>query len=312
MTNSRTRTTASAEGPSSIEALRYQELSQQYQCCDYLVAAGPGGSVVTEDIRTEMLEWVSKSTSYMKMHEDIPLLTATLLDRFSQTKQGAVILQCVPDYRLATMGCLYLTSKVHEPSVAISSKVMSAFSQGMFTPAQVEDMELVILTALCWRTNPPTALAFVREFLLLLPSSVSALTKEQTYDLSHQQLQRCMLDYQVFALREASTIAFFVVQYALSSLGMDSITLGHVAAIFSYSTHTDYYSQPENERVMQTFLLGNEEGPSNQQQPNRRRSKKGRRSSLSSTSSSSRKSWTRLRSFASDDSPRGVFLERSR
>ena len=218
-------------GPSSIEVLRCQELSRNYQSRDYLVAGG----AVTEALRAEMLEWVCKSSSYMKMSEDIPSYTATLLDRFLQTEQGCTILQSVSQFRLATMGCLYLTAKVHDPCVVISSKVMSAFSQGMFSAEQVEEMELQILKGLNWYTNPPQALAFVREFLLLLPSSVSAATKEQAFDLCQIQIQRCMLDYEVFALTEASTIAFFAIQNALASLGMDSITLGHVAAIFSYT-----------------------------------------------------------------------------
>jgi Cyclin, N-terminal domain len=288
-------------GCSSVEVLRYQELSHHYQCRDYLA----GGCVVTEALRAEMLHWVLKSSSYMKMSQEIPVLTATLLDRFLQTKRAAEILESVPDFRLATMGCLYLTAKVHEPYVSISANVMSAFSQGMFSAQQVEEMECVILHALDWHTNPPTTMMFVREFLQLLPSSVSASMKEQALDHCHTQMQRCMLNYRVFALREASTIAFFAVQNALACLGMDSITLGHVAAIFSYSTHTDFFANPEDERVVQAFLLDG-------------RSKKGRRPSNSSPTSSnssspsSRKSWSSRRSLSLDASPRGVVLGRSR
>ena len=300
-------------GPSSIEVLRRQELSRNYRCSDYLAAGG----AVTESIRAEMLDWVCKSTSYMKMNEDIPSYTATLLDRFLQTQQGSTVLECVPEFRLATMGCLYLTAKIHDPCVVISPKVMSAFSQGMFTAEEVEDMEVTILTAMEWYTNPPTALAFVREFLLLLPSSVSASTKEQACELCQAQIQRCMLDYKVFALKEASTIAFFAVQNALATLGMDSITLGHVAAIFSYSTHTDFLSQPENEELVLTSLSGGNDSLAQPQQQlskkTRRRSTKGRRLSNSSSSSTSsrRSSWSR-RSMSLDESPCGVVLERSR
>lgn len=286
-------------GCSSLEVLRYQELSRHYQCCDYLAA----GCVVTEDLRAEMLEWVVKSTSYMKMSEDIPMLTATLLDRFLQTKRGSKILDSVADFRLATMGCLYLTAKLHEPYVSISASVMSAFSHGMFSAEQVEEMELIILSALEWHSNPPTAMMFVREFLQVLPSSVSATMREQAYDYCHTQIQRCMLSYQVFALREASTIAFFAVQNALASLGMDSITLGHVAAIFSYSSHTDFFANPENEEIIQAYLLGRNTHAKGQ-------SKRGRRATVAS-SSSKRRSRTQRRSLSFEGSPRGVVLGRA-
>jgi Cyclin, N-terminal domain len=246
------------EGPSTVEVLRKQEMSIYYQCHDYLASTSSQPLGVTAAIRAEMLEWVCKVTAFLKLTtsgDDIAVLTATLMDRFLRTPEGADILTCVPAFRCATMACFYLVAKVHaDHCYVVSADVMSAMSRGQFSAQEVADMEMLILTSMKWHTNPPTVLTFVSEFLNLLPSSVTACTKEQTYQLCQAQIQRSILDYQLFALTEASTIAFFTVQNALRMLGMDEILLEHVCAIFSYATHTDYSSRCS--KHFQAALLG--------------------------------------------------------
>jgi Cyclin, N-terminal domain len=252
----------SCEGPSTVEVLRKQEMSSYYQCHDYLASCSNQQGGVTAAIRAEMLEWACKVTDFLKFTasgDDIAVLTATLLDRFLQTPQGTDILTNVPSFRCATMGCFYLVAKVHadHSCYTVSADVMAAMSRGQFSAQQVEDMEMLILTSMKWHINPPTALTFVTEFLHLLPPSVSESTREQTYQLCQAQIQRSILDYQVFALTEASSIAFFAVHNALRSLGMDEILLEHVCAIFSYATHTSYSSRRCGEHFQAALLTEN-------------------------------------------------------
>ncbi|CAB9520263.1 Catalyzes the transfer of endogenously produced octanoic acid from octanoyl-acyl-carrier-protein onto the lipoyl domains of lipoate-dependent enzymes. Lipoyl-ACP can also act as a substrate although octanoyl-ACP is likely to be the physiological subs [Seminavis robusta] len=306
------------EGPSTVEVLRKQEMSACYQCRDYLEAADSKAESVTEATRAEMLEWVCKVSSFLKLNDDIAITTATLLDRFSQTPQGNTILSSVPSYRLATMACFYLTTKVHAHEAhddlcpcTVSAETMSAFSHGLFSAQQVEEMELCILQSMGWRTNPPTALTFVREFLLLLPCSVSSKMKDHAYQLCQAQIQGCMLDYDLFALTEASTIAFFAVQNALRTLGMDEILLKHIAAIFSYATHTDYTSRCSEQIQAALVVVRDKPSPTSPPFLKKRRQQR-RRSSASSTSTSSSSSsrrrhrWSARRMDSLDVSPRAV------
>lgn len=311
------RSNADMEGPSSIEVLRSRELSHEYQCCDYL----GNDSVVSTDTRMEMLEWVEQVSVYLKFSHNVSFATASLLDRFCQTDKGQAVLNYLPDFRLATMSCLYITAKLHDPNVVVSSEAMSAFSKGMFSAKQVEAMELDILVSMNWRVHPPTALEFVTEFLMLLPCSISQDTKRKAYDHCQTHLQRSIYDYEAFCLTEASMMAFFAVQNALRSIGVDSIILGHIVSIMSYATHTDYYSQPEKEALIQTCLMsppGPEtmvcgKGKRKNSSKHRRSSnnhvhkRERRMSSRSSTGSLSRQSWSRRSSSASlSNSPCGV------
>lgn len=304
------------EGPSTIEVLRSRELSHEYQCCDYL---GDSSFVVTTDSRIEMLEWVEQVSVYLKFSHNISFATATLLDRFCQTDKGQEVLDYLPDYRLATMSCLYISAKLHDPNVVVSSQAMSAFSKGMFSAQQVEAMELDILVSMNWRVHPPTALEFVTEFLLLLPCSISQDTKRKAYDHCQTHLQRSIYDYEAFCLTEASMMAFFAVQNALRSIRVDSIILGHIASIMSYATHTDYYSQPEKEALIQTCLMsppgpetmvcgkGKRKNSSKHRRSSTHHKRERRMSSRSSTGSLSRRqSWSRQSSASLSNSPCGV------
>jgi hypothetical protein len=156
------------------------------------------------------------------------------------------------------MASLYLSAKLFEHTYFISSDVMSALSHGIYSKATVEQAELNILKAMNWNVNPPNAIAFCQEFLNLLPCSVSQQLKDAAYDLCKAQIKQCVLDYDCIIV-EASTVAFYATHNALRSLGMDTIILGHVASIFSYATHKDYYhdeseQNKKNRKTLQDCL----------------------------------------------------------
>ena len=233
------------EGPSVIEALRHQEELPHYQRRRYL---GSPEIAVDAATRHEMLSWVFKVTSFLKLSEEIAVITASILDCYLQTLEGEEVLYSIKEYRLAAMASLYLSAKLFEHTYFISSDVMSALSHGIYSKATVEQAELNILKALNWSVNPPNSIAFCHEFLNLLPCSVSQEMKDAAYDLCKAQIKQCVLDYDCIDV-EASTVAFYATHNALRSLGMDTIILGHVASIFSYATHKDYYHD-ESEQNM--------------------------------------------------------------
>jgi len=244
---------------SPLQVLRRQELSRYYRRRDYLSAAAVTSQAastrtISPLIRAEILKWVFDITFYLKLDSNLGILTATLLDCALSTEKGSCSLSSITDFRLATMACFYLTAKMHDnhsiynkcrqngknPAiVAVTSKLMSTLSHGYFTAEEVEMMELVLLQALDWHMNPPTVLDFVQEFLAVIPCSVSSSTKGDAYELCCSQIQHCCLEYRIFALTEASTLACAALQNAFASLGMDSVLIRHVVDICSYAAHAD-------------------------------------------------------------------------
>ena len=288
--------------PSTVEVLREKEMSSFYQCADYLNSCTSTNSSssnnqtqrVTAATRCEMLEWVCKVTDFLSLTasgDDIAVLTATLLDRFLQTAQGANVLASIPDFRCATMACFYIVAKVRaDHSYVVSAHVMSTMSRGQFSVQQVEDMEMLILTSMKWHINPPTALTFVNEFLGLLPCSVSASMRQRTHELCKAQIRRAMMDYHVFALVEASSLAFAALRNALRDVGMDHIILNHVCAIFCYATHTNYNSHCHAKQI-QAVLCGKNDlivpSPSLSHKANRHSNNTSKSTTTSNSSNSS-------------------------
>ena len=261
------------EGPSSVEVLRRQELSSHYQNREYLhphtadrespTSTATAVVVVSPLIRSEMVQWIFSIASFLKLNnpDELAILSVTLLDRFMQTKQAPGCLSNVSNFRLAAMACFYLTTKLHHPSnkndnnignnddddtMVVTSELMAILSHGVFGAEQVEEMELFILQALEWHVYPPTALAFCREFLELIPCSVPQAIKDAAYDLCKTQIRHACLDYALFPRLESSALAYLALGNALKRLGMDAMLVKHVADICSFATRTDFGGRKHN------------------------------------------------------------------
>ena len=149
------------------------------------------------------------------------------------------------------MTSLYTAIKIHEPE-AMDPELVSNLSHGAYTIEQVEAMESAILQAIQWRVNTPTALAFVRHYLDLLPNKLmDKATKAAAYDLAINQTEFAVRDYK-FVTEKASAVAYASLMNSLESLCIDSKTYDYVSRILSKATSIN----PENRRIvdMQTYL----------------------------------------------------------
>jgi hypothetical protein len=186
-----------SEGPTAIEVLRRREATSQYQCRNYL-GDQEGPLTVDRATRYEMVEWVFKVSAFMKFGEETAVAAAALFDAFLQTEEGSRVMRCLKEYRLASMATFYLAAKLHE-HYFVSSEVMSALSHGLYSVTEVERMEMTVLKAMNWHMSPPTSLDFAREFLNLLPCSVSQDTRDSAYELCKAQSKLAVLDYDFVA-----------------------------------------------------------------------------------------------------------------
>jgi Cyclin, N-terminal domain/Cyclin, C-terminal domain len=230
-----------------------QQEETGYKTCPYLyqsqppqscAAIGPAHAAsdapVDIDCRNKMAAWCYQVVDFCKFNRETVAISMNYLDRFmSSTTAGAsVALQDRKVYQLVAMTTLYTAVKIHEPE-AMDPKLVSTLSRGTYSPAQVEAMEASILPAIQWRLNPPTAMAFVRQFLDLLPSNIiDSYQRDAVYDLSKFQTELAVSEYDFLSVR-ASIIGYCALMNALESVGVDDKTLAYMSIVFSQACCLD-------------------------------------------------------------------------
>jgi hypothetical protein len=219
----------------TITAMCSQE-ETGYICDYYLYQHEP--EHVDTDCRNKMAEWCYQIVGFLKFSRDTVSIAMSYLDRFMLTPEGASAHEDREIFQLAAITCLYTAIKIHEPN-AMAPKSMSELSRGAYSPGQVEAMEAQLLSALEWRMNPPTALAFVLQFLELIPLDLLSETmRKPAYDLATFQTELAAKDYD-FVPVKASTIAFGSLMNSLESLGFDAKVLGQIGFILSKAIGID-------------------------------------------------------------------------
>ena len=226
-----------------------------YSCQDYLhqynkEAAMPGSPrkkiAVDREVRSKLVDWCYSIVDFCHFNRETVSMAISYLDRFLLCELGLVTLTEPAIYQLAAMTALYTAIKIHEPE-AMDPELISNLSHGAYTIEQVEQMESCILQAIDWRVNTPTALAFVRLFLSLVPNKVmDKATKAATYDLTINQTEYAVKDYK-FVTVKASTVGFVSLMNALESLCVDSKTYDYVAQLLSKVINVD----PESRHILE-------------------------------------------------------------
>jgi hypothetical protein len=224
---------------STLAAMLQQEgayLSEDYLCQhSELVesACGPLHQTIEQD-RSKMVGWQYQVADFCRFNRETVAIATSYFDRFLTMDAAAEALSNTDLFQLAAMTCFYTAAKIHEPE-SFEPWMLSKMSRGLYTAEQVEKMELVILKAIAWRMNPPTALAFVREFLDMLPEScLNEEMRSAVYDLCKFQTELCVRIYE-FVPVKASTIAMAALVNSLESLGMNYSSLRFVEAFVGRS-----------------------------------------------------------------------------
>lgn len=204
----------------TLQAMRSQESA--YQTRHYLRESTNYFDHVDIECRTKMTGWCYQVVDFCKFDKETASIATNYLDRFLASDTGSVALLDRNVYQLAAMTCLYTSVKIHEPE-AMSPDLLSKLSHGAHSPEEIEKMEASILTALQWRLNPPTSLAFARTLLSLIPDMDSS-TYDMIYAVVRLQTELAAKDYSFINTR-ASTIGFCSLMNAIESLGMDNKVL---------------------------------------------------------------------------------------
>jgi len=138
-------------------------------------------------------------------------------------------------------------------------KLISNLSRGAHTAQAVEAMEYRMLSAIQWRVNPPTALAFARHFLDLVPThALDDAARATVMDLTQFQTELAVSDYD-FIVQNPSAIAFGAMLNALESIG-DQQLVQEFDRIISHFAKIDS-SELQNLRICLYEAISHEASP---------------------------------------------------
>jgi len=131
-------------------------------------------SHVQPEWREKMAEWSYQIVDFFHYDREVVAISLSFLDRYAASCAVPVTMR---DFQLFAVTSLFLASKLH-PGVnndgvlqaGLSLSQLAGLSRGHFSEANIKSMELNFLKKLAWRVHPPTALAFMRQLVLLLPT----------------------------------------------------------------------------------------------------------------------------------------------
>jgi len=236
-----------------IESMLCKEITM-YAQHDYfspsipIAPATPNSSSnpVDQSCRSIMAKWCISLCKFCSYDRRMVASIMSCVDRFVSTPKGSRILLDRNKYQLAVMASLYLTAKVQQTQ-ALEPESIAKLSRGKYKKADIESMELEILTSLKWFVNPPTPMGFAHEFLenfdfvpegdngvsvddsesdeLSFSSSSTSTTKERIIELVNCQIEEAACDYELSCLTRPSHVAFGAFSNALQSLNIYSSDL---------------------------------------------------------------------------------------
>lgn len=226
MTSSPHNSSLAAEGVDQDEiacrigVMRMQE-ENGYHCPDYLeqqsLAHKDRTKPVDEACRVKMSEWCYQVVDFYKFNRQTVWIAMSYLDRFLATKLGKPALEDRKIFQLAAMTALYTAIKIFEPEVMEPAVVSVALSRGTYSEKEITDMESLILEALQWRVQPPTALCFAQHFLALLPAEIASSERQSMVDYSRFQTELAVNDY-FFVKLNPSTVAIASILNAIDMI----------------------------------------------------------------------------------------------
>lgn len=159
--------------------------------------------------RLLMVNWSNNVADFCKFSRDTVAISIHNMDRyFAKQPKG---LHDKREFQLIAMASLYMAIKVNEPE-AIDPSTVAKLSKGVYSADEIEIAEREIITTLQWRVNPPTAMAFVENYLKLLPAY-----PVEIWDIIHAQIDLAVGDA-CFLGTDNSCIGLEAVFNALSLL----------------------------------------------------------------------------------------------
>jgi len=216
--------------------------------------------------RKKMIEWYHQIAEFCNFSNETVEIATSHLDRFvilnhnhGPSSKSKVNLDDQSNFQLVAMTAFYTAVKIYENEV-MDPALLSSLSQGAYSANQFEVMEYQILSTLKWRVNPPTSLAFVRQFIHIVPTNLITTTNRHNSSINQIQDLPKAIENTIFELSKLQTelsigdnrlrttnksmIAFASFMNALESVScLDRQTIKRVGDYLSKITSIDWCSK---------------------------------------------------------------------
>lgn len=200
---------------------------------------------VDQFCRNIMAKWCFSLCTFCSYDRRMVSSVMSCVDRYVSTPKGSRILLSRDQYQLAVMSSLYLVAKVQQTQ-ALEPGSIAKLSRGKYSKADIENMEIEILSTLKWFVNPQTPTHFAHEFLQkfdFVPegeddddsignfddqkwiSSSTSAKQNRLVELVNCQIEEATCDYELSCLTRPSHVAFVAMSNALQSLDIDPSSL---------------------------------------------------------------------------------------
>lgn len=185
-----------------LEHMHVQE-SQTYRRVDYL-SQNPSLAlkVVDGSWRQRIIEWMYGVIDHCSLRRDSVAVATYYLDLC--VAKGMI--ESRQNFQLAAMTALQLAIKLYD-STMVKLDSLVKLGRGQFKEADVVMMEQKMLKALKWQVHPPTPVCFLRQYLRMLPQSVSPMTRYMLAEVTRfiSEISICLYRFVKYA---PSSIAF--------------------------------------------------------------------------------------------------------
>jgi len=153
-----------------ISVMRLQERTS-YMRSDYLQTQQLK-HVLDGSWRQRIVEWMYGVVDHCSLRRGSVATATYYLDLC--VERG--LIKSREEFQLAAMTALQIAIKLCDSTV-VKLQSMVALGRGLFTEEDVINMESKMLSTLNWMMHPPTPVCFLRQFLRLLPPSISNMTR---------------------------------------------------------------------------------------------------------------------------------------
>jgi len=199
-------------------------------------------TTIDAECRRLMVAWCKQLAEHCDYNHHTVAIAMNILDRFvAEEPQIISSNNAIHEFKLATMASLYTSIKTHE-ILAIDPRTISKLTKGVFSSAEIEEMEMRILSKLGWRVNTPTAMAFGEKYIdILLPSALRKIARKLVLCQIEHAMENCQ-----FLGTDASEIAFTATYNAII------VTTGRTSQLESLQTSINIKFLPF---LMKTMLM---------------------------------------------------------
>uniref|UniRef100_A0A7S4J0F2 Cyclin-like domain-containing protein n=1 Tax=Odontella aurita TaxID=265563 RepID=A0A7S4J0F2_9STRA len=209
-----------------IAAMRLVEDAPAYQCSSYLNEDLPSHPMtsandsIDADCRAKMVNWSLSIVDYCGFNRETVAVALSFVDRFlsQRTTAATEVLSDRRKFQLLFMAALHIAVKTRE-QMQLDGPLLSKLSRGTYAANEFIEYERHLLELLGWRVSGPTAMDFVREYLLLLPKNgVNPSVQARLLDCAQRQSELAMRDFK-FTTIKRSVVGQSAILNSIESMG---------------------------------------------------------------------------------------------